>query len=391
VVDEPARGAQRLRRDRGGGAPGGHGRGDDRAARYLLPRSGAPGVGRGRLRAQWRPRTSCFCCSPPAPRAAQGVAHVHGATCGSQPHLPRGLRHTAHGHLYAARRYRLESPGHATASTARFWPGRPPVMYEGHPLYPQADRLWSWCQARGDGALHHGPRSCACSCATAPSIPKSTTSRPAALGTVGEPISPEPGFGSTSTSAAPLPVLDTWWQTETGMVMISPLAISALKPGSVGKPLPGVEATWWMRRQPRAAGQGRFPDHQKAWPAMIREVSGGFGGLGASLGDYWNRFPGVHFRGRGPKGRGRIFLHPGRADEVLSIAGGAMGTAELEAAASVAPGRDRAAVIGLPDRVKGQVPRPSWSRRRATNRSSTGRRGCAGIWPGTCAASSAPS
>lgn len=289
----------------------------------------------------------------------KAVAHVHGGYMVGVNHTFREVFDIRPTDIYFCTADPGWITGHGYGVYGPLLAGATSVMYEGHPLYPQADRLWSMAARHGVTVLYTTPTLLRMLMRYGPQYPKKhDLSTLRLLGTVGEPISPETWIWfHKHIGRSRCPVLDTWWQTETGMVMISPLAISALKPGSVGKPLPGVDADVVdAAGDPVPPGKGGFLVIKKPWPAMFREVTGGFGGMGASLADYYTRIPGMYFAGDvAKKDEDGYFFIQGRTDDVLSIAGRRMGTAELEAALVSHRAVVEAAVIGLPDRVKGQV------------------------------------
>ena len=175
------------------------------------------------------------------------------------------------------------------------------------------------------------------------------------LGSVGEPLGPEAWMWFYKhIGHSNCPVLDTWWQTETGAAMISPMPISVLKPGSVGKALPGIAADVVDGHgAPVPPGQGGFLVIRKPWPGMLATLQDDDAGYART---YWERIPGVYFAGDvARRDEDGYFWIQGRADEVLNIAGHRIGTAEVEAALNSHRFVAEAAVIGLPDKIKGEV------------------------------------
>ncbi len=230
------------------------------------------------------------------------------------------------------------------------------VMYEGHPLYPQADRLWDIVERHGVTTFYATPTLIRMLMRYGSRYPERHDLRTLRLlGTVGEPISPEVWvWFHKHVGRNECPLLDTWWQTETGMFMIAPLPISLLKPGSVGRPLPGIEADVVDGHgNPVPAGKGGFLVIKKPWPGML---SGFLGDDEAYRTAYWTKIPGVYFAGDvARKDEDGFYWIQGRADDVLNIAGHRLGTAELESALVSHKFVDEAAVIGIPDAVKGQA------------------------------------
>jgi len=246
--------------------------------------------------------------------------------------------------------------GHTYGVYGPLLTGATVILYEGHPLYPQADRLPSIIERYGATIFYATPTLIRMLMRYGPAYPKKRDlSTLRLLGSVGEPLGPEAWmwfykhFGRSN-----CPVLDTWWQTETGMAMISPMPVSLLKPGSVGRPLPGVAADVVDGQgQPVPPGQGGFLVIKKPWPAMLATLAGDDAGYAAA---YWERIPGVYFAGDvARRDEDGYFWIQGRADEVLNIAGHRIGTAEVEAALCAHRFVSEAAVIGLPDKIKGEV------------------------------------
>jgi len=175
------------------------------------------------------------------------------------------------------------------------------------------------------------------------------------LGTVGEPIGPEAWvWFHKYIGRGECPLLDTWWQTETGMFMVSPLPISLLKPGSAGRPLPGVDVDVVDRNgMPAGPDKGGFVVVRKPWPAMARTLWQDDRGYRAA---YWEKIPGLYFAGDiARKDEDGYFWFQGRADDVLNIAGHRIGPAEVEAALTAHRAVVEAAVIGVPDAIKGEA------------------------------------
>ncbi|WP_027182822.1 acetate--CoA ligase [Desulfovibrio inopinatus] len=241
------------------------------------------------------------------------------------------------------------------------------VMYEGHPLYPQADRLWDMVERHGVTTLYATPTLIRMLMRYGSRYPQRHDLHTLRLlGTVGEPISPEVWvWFHKHVGRGECPLLDTWWQTETGMFMIAPLPISLLKPGSVGRPLPGIEADVVDGKgNPVPPGKGGYLVIKKPWPGML---SGLLGDEDAYKDAYWTKIPGMYFAGDvARKDEDGFFWIQGRADDVLNIAGHRLGTAEFESALVAHKFADEAAVIGIPDAVKGEaakafiVPAAGW-------------------------------
>jgi acetyl-CoA synthetase len=176
------------------------------------------------------------------------------------------------------------------------------------------------------------------------------------LGSVGEPINPEAWIWYRDhIGAGKAPVVDTWWQTETGAIMIAPLpGVTTTKPGSATKPFPGVEAAIFDN-QGKEVGPGGagYLVLKKPWPAMLR---GFYRDDERYRQTYWSRFPGVYFAGDGARvDEDGDFWLMGRVDDVINVSGHRLGTMEIESALVAHPKVAEAAVVGRPDDLKGQA------------------------------------
>lgn len=245
--------------------------------------------------------------------------------------------------------------GHSAGVYGPLMAGTTSVMYEGHPNYPQADRLWAIVAKYGVTIFYTAPTMIRMLMRFGTQYPKThDLSSLRLLGTVGEPISPEAWIWLyKNIGRSECPVLDTWWQTETGMFMISPMPISVLKPGSVTKPLPGIEADVVDKDGKQVPpGKGGLLVVTKPWPAMMT----GLWNDDDRFKEYWEQIPGVYYAGDVAKKDedGYIWIQ-GRADDVINIAGHRIGSAELEAAFGMHRGVSECAVIGVPDKIKGEA------------------------------------
>ena len=246
--------------------------------------------------------------------------------------------------------------GHSYVVYGPLMAGTTTLIYEGHPLYPQADRLWTMVERYGVTILYSVPTLIRMLMRFGKEYPKKhDLSTLRLLGTVGEPINPEAWvWFHKYIGRGKCPLLDTWWQTETGMFMISPVPISLLKPGSVNTALPGVEVDVYDEAgQPVPPGKGGLLVVKKPWPAMARGL---YNDTERYLKTYWSKFPGVYLAGDVARKDedGYIWIQ-GRADDVLNIGGHRIGTAELESAFASHKAVAEAAVIGVPDKIKGEV------------------------------------
>ena len=175
------------------------------------------------------------------------------------------------------------------------------------------------------------------------------------LGSVGEPINPEAWIWYREhIGGSRCPVVDTWWQTETGMILITPLpGITTTKPGSATKPFPGVAAAVVNEQGERVEQGGGYLVLERPWPAMTRGI---FGDDGRYRATYWERFPGVYFAGDGARidADGDFWLL-GRVDDVMNVSGHRISTIEVEFALVDHPRVAEAAVCGRSDAATGQA------------------------------------
>lgn len=235
--------------------------------------------------------------------------------------------------------------------------GATQVIYEGTPDTPHRGRWWEIVQKYGVSILYTAPTAIRTCMKWGDDIPGGfDLSSLRVLGSVGEPINPEAWtwyrrvIGGDRT-----PVVDTWWQTETGAIMISPLpGVTAAKPGSAQTPLPGIAADVIdddMHSVPN--GSGGYLVVAEPWPAMLRGI---WGDEQRFRDTYWSRFPGLYFAGDGAKKDedGDIWLL-GRVDDVMNVSGHRLSTTEIESALVSHPSVAEAAVVGANDETTGQA------------------------------------
>ena len=231
------------------------------------------------------------------------------------------------------------------------------VMYEGTPDYPDKDRFWAIVEKHAVSVLYTAPTAIRTFMKWGPEYPgrRDLTSL-RLLGTVGEPINPEAWVWYHRTIGGErCPVVDTWWQTETGMILISPLpGVTSLKPGSATHPLPGISAEVVDESgNPVGADAGGYLVLTRPWPAMLRGI---YGDPERYQRQYWDRFAGRYFTGDGAKrDRDGYFWLLGRVDDVINVAGHRIGTMEVESALVDHSSVAEAAVIGVTHDIKGQA------------------------------------
>ncbi len=231
------------------------------------------------------------------------------------------------------------------------------VMYEGTPDHPGLDRLWEIAAKYRVTQLYTAPTAIRAFMKWGEQHPRRhDLSSLRLLGTVGEPINPEAWMWYREhIGGGGAPVVDTWWQTETGSIMISPLpGITATKPGSATTPMPGIEADVVDEQGasvPR--GGGGYLVIRTPWPSMLRSI---WGDDQRYIDTYWSRFEGLYFPGDGAKRDedGYLWLL-GRVDDVMLVSGHNISTMEVESALVSHPAVAEAAVVGRSDPLTGQA------------------------------------
>ncbi|MDE2237549.1 MAG: acetate--CoA ligase, partial [Elusimicrobia bacterium] len=231
------------------------------------------------------------------------------------------------------------------------------LMYEGAPTHPRPDRFWEIIERHRVSVFYTAPTAIRAFMRLGDELPaQRDLSSLRLLGTVGEPINPEAWrWYREVIGRKRCPVVDTWWQTETGAIMISPLpGATAAKPGSATLPLPGVDAEVVDRLgRPVPLGSGGFLVVRRPWPAMLRTIWGDDARYRAQ---YWSQIPGMYFTGDGARrDKDGYFWILGRIDDVLNVAGHRLSTMEIESALVSHPSVAEAAVVGRPDEVLGQA------------------------------------
>jgi acetyl-CoA synthetase len=232
--------------------------------------------------------------------------------------------------------------------------GATTVMYEGTPDWPDKDRFWRIVEKYGITILYTAPTAIRTFVRWGDEYPKRCDlSSLRLLGTVGEPINPEAWVWYWKViGGGRCPVVDTWWQTETGHILISPLpGITVCKPGSATFPFPGIDAEVVNDKgEPAQAG---YLVIRKPWPGMLRGI---YGDPERYQRQYWSQIPSVYFTGDGCKrDKDGYFWLLGRIDDVMNISGHRVSTMEVESALVDHPAVAEAAVIGRPHEIKGQA------------------------------------
>ena len=235
--------------------------------------------------------------------------------------------------------------------------GATSLMYEGAPNHPEPDRFWSIIDRHKVNIFYTAPTAIRTFIKWGDEWPrKHKMSSLRLLGTVGEPINPEAWMWyREEIGRNRCPIVDTWWQTETGHIMIAPLpGAIATKPGSATRPLPGVvPEIVTMEGQPVPDGSGGFLVIRQPWPGMLRTV---YGDPDRYVRQYWSQIPGAYFTGDGArKDKDGYFWIMGRVDDVLNVSGHRLSTMEVESALVSHDAVAEAAVVGRPDDLKGQA------------------------------------
>jgi acetyl-CoA synthetase len=231
------------------------------------------------------------------------------------------------------------------------------VMYEGAPNHPQPDRFWKIIDDHKVTVFYTAPTAIRAFIKWGNQYPaKHSLDSLRLLGTVGEPINPEAWMWYREViGKGRCPIVDTWWQTETGAHMLTPIpgAVPA-KPGSATRPFPGIVAEVVTKEgEPVPAGQGGLLVIRKPWPSMARTI---YNDPDRYVQQYWTEIPGSYFTGDGARmDADGYFWLMGRVDDVINVSGHRLGTMEIESALVAHPKVAEAAVVGRPDEMKGQA------------------------------------
>ena len=250
--------------------------------------------------------------------------------------------------------------GHSYVAYAPLINGATQVMYEGTPDSPHQGRWWEIVEKYKVSILYTAPTAIRTFMKWGRDIPdKYDLSSIRVLGSVGEPINPEAWMWYRDVIGGakqnPAPIVDTWWQTETGAQMIAPLpGVTATKPGSAQVPLPGIAVDVVDENGASVPnGHGGFLVIREPWPAMLRGI---WGDPERFKDTYWSRFEAMYFAGDGAKKDedGDIWLL-GRVDDVMNVSGHRLSTTEIESALVSHPAVAEAAVVGAADETTGQA------------------------------------
>ena len=287
---------------------------------------------------------------------------------------PKGVLHTTAGYLLMAamtHKYTFDYKqgdvywcsadvgwitGHSYILYGPLCNGATTLMFEGVPTYPDASRFWQIVDKHQVAQFYTAPTAIrALMGAGDDFVNKTSRSSLKLLGTVGEPINPEAWeWYHRVVGDSRCPIVDTWWQTETGAHMLTALpGAMALKPGSASLPFFGVQPALIDSEGNEIKGQGEGLLMIKAsWPSQIRSV---FGDHQRFVDTYFNAFPGYYFTGDGARrDRDGYYWITGRVDDVLNVSGHRMGTAEVESALVLHDKVAEAAVVGFPHKIKGE-------------------------------------
>jgi acetyl-CoA synthetase len=288
---------------------------------------------------------------------------------------PKGVLHTTGGYLLGASlssRYVFDLheddlywctadigwiTGHSYVVYGPLATGATVLMYEGAPNFPALDRFWDIIERHKVTVFYTAPTAIRSFIRWGDEhVNKHDLSSLRLLGSVGEPINPEAWIWYRNVIGEQrCPIVDTWWQTETGAIMVSPLpGAVATKPGSCTLPFFGVSVKVLREDGSEAApNEGGLLVLDKPWPSMLRTVYGDHERFKST---YFERFPGKYFTGDGARKDADGYLWVmGRVDDVVNVAGHRLGTAEIESVLVAHPSVAEAAVVGKPDELKGQA------------------------------------
>jgi acetyl-CoA synthetase len=288
---------------------------------------------------------------------------------------PKGIQHSSAGYLLGAKLtskwvFDLNDDdvfwctadigwvtGHSYVAYGPLAAGASIVIYEGGPTTPHPGRFWEIIEQRGVTIFYTAPTAIRALMKLGDDVPaRYDLTKLRLLGSVGEPINPEAWMWyHEHIGRRRCPIVDTWWQTETGAIMISPLpGATVTKPGSCTQPLPGIDAAIVdaQGNEVQGADAGGFLVIRKPWPAMLRTI---WGDDARYREQYWSQIEGIYFAGDGARrDKDGYFWIMGRIDDVLNVAGHRLGTMEIESALVAHPKVAEAAVVGKQHEIKGE-------------------------------------
>jgi acetyl-CoA synthetase len=310
---------------------------------------------------------------PPEPMDAEDMLYIL-YTSGTTGR-PKGIVHTTAGYLvgvYATTRWVFDLrdedvywctadvgwvTGHSYVVYGPLAAGATVLMYEGAPDWPARDRFWDLIERHGVSVLYTAPTAIRAFMRWGTDWPARHDIRSLRLlGSVGEPINPEAWMWyHEHIGGSRCPIVDTWWQTETGHILITPLpGITTLKPGSATRPFPGVSAEVRTTAGAAVKEGGGLLALTRPWPGMLRGI---YGDPDRYAQQYWSTWKdGVYFAGDGARvDQDGDYWLLGRVDDVLNVAGHRLGTMEVESALVDHPKVAEAAVVGRDHEIKGQA------------------------------------
>jgi acetyl-CoA synthetase len=290
---------------------------------------------------------------------------------------PKGIQHSSAGYLLGAKtttQWVLDVrdsdvfwctadvgwvTGHSYVAYGPLAVGAAVILYEGAPTWPDGGRFWKICQDHGVTVFYTAPTAIRALMKLGDAVPGHyDLSRLRLLGSVGEPINPEAWMWYHRVIGGErCPIVDTWWQTETGCILISPLpGVTPTKPGSCTEPLPGIQAEIVDEggqpvTRPDAGG---YLVITRPWPSMLRTI---WGDNARYLRTYWEKFDNRYYVAGDSAHRDKdgYYWIMGRIDDVLNVAGHRLGTMEIESALVAHPRVAEAAVVGKPHEIKGEA------------------------------------
>ena len=284
----------------------------------------------------------------------KGVVHVHGGYAVGTSATTRFVFDIKPGDVFWCTADVGWVTGHTYGIYGPLMNAATSILFEGIPTYPGPDRWWSIIEKYKVTILYTAPTAIRSLMRFGEELPaQHDLSSLRLLGSVGEPINPEAWMWyRRNIGRDELPIMDTWWQTETGAIMISPTPILPLKPGSASRPLPTVESDVVDKNgNPVGKGKGGFLIVRHPWPSQMRTIFGD----PARYETYWDTIPGVYFAGDAAHidSDGYIRIQ-GRVDDVIKVSGHRLGSMEIESSLVSHPAVAEAAAIGKPDPVKGE-------------------------------------